>query len=164
MLQTNAGNTDREKLGEIFAQEAQAVGIDVDFQPVDFNVVVTSLMDTYEWDATLIGLTVSVDPIGGVNVYPSTGPLHMIHPSQETPLRDWEARVDAAWDTANNTLDEDQRKEGWEEIQRIWIEELPWIYTTTPAIVYPVSTDYGNVKPRDVLDGIHGILHYLYQK
>jgi peptide/nickel transport system substrate-binding protein len=152
-LSTNSGNRVREAIGELFAQEAAAVGIEITFQPVDFNVLVGQLLNTYDWESILIGLTGSLDPISGVNVYPSDGNLHMIEPSQESPRREWEERVDEAWQVANFTTDEEQRRRGWQTIQEIWIEEVPWVFTFNPAVIHAYDTRFGNIKPHPV-DGL----------
>jgi hypothetical protein len=54
---------------------------------VDFNALVGQLVSSYDWNMVVIGLTGSIDPISGVNVYPSDGNLHMIEPNQESPRR-----------------------------------------------------------------------------
>ncbi len=164
VLQTNSNNTVRVTIGEMFAQEAKKVGVDVTFKPGDFNTLVTALLKTYKWDAIIIGLTGSVDPISGANVYPSKGNLHMIEPRQKSPRREWEKEVDKWWDYANLTLDENKRKEGFMHIQKIWIEQLPWIYTTNPAVIYAYKNKLGNVKPRPVSRGFNGICEYIYIK
>ncbi|MFP4376280.1 MAG: ABC transporter substrate-binding protein [Spirochaetales bacterium] len=149
-LSTNSGNQVRESLGELFAQEARNVGIEINFNPIDFNALVGQLTSSFDWELILIGLTGSVDPISGQNVYPSSGNLHMIEPNQENPRRDWERRVDEAWIMANNTTDEDQRKEGFQIIQEIWIEEVPWVYTFNAATMTAVKEQYQNIQPQPI--------------
>jgi peptide/nickel transport system substrate-binding protein len=164
-LYTNSGNTTREQIGTLFAQEAAKVGIQVNFQPEDFNALVTRLVSSYDWELVLIGLTGSVDPISGSNVYPSSGSLHMIEPNQESPRRDWEKAVDEAWDEANNTTDEAQRKSGYEKLQRLWVENLPWAYTYNAAIMHLYDKNLGNIQPQPT-EGYdwEGILTRLYYK
>jgi peptide/nickel transport system substrate-binding protein len=156
-LSTNSGNQVREAIGELFAQEAGAVGIEINFNPMDFNALVGQLVASYDWELILIGLTGSVDPISGQNVYPSTGNLHMIEPLQTSPRRDWERRVDEAWIVANNTTDEDQRKRGFQTIQEIWIDEVPWVYTFNAALMGAAKSEYANVFPQPI-DGF-GIIY-----
>lgn len=164
-LNTNSGNRVREAIGELFAQEASAVGIQINFRPEEFNALVTRLVSTYDWELILIGLTGSVDPISGANVYPSSGNLHMIEPSQSSPRRAWEAAVDEAWIEANNTTDEQQRITGFRTIQEIWIEEVPWAYTFNPLLMAAYGSAWGNVKPQPVDGyGFSGIAHRLYQR
>ncbi|CAM4175348.1 ABC transporter substrate-binding protein [Deinococcus marmoris] len=65
-LATNSGNTTREQLGRIFADEAKKVGVKVNFTPIDFNTLVGQLTAKGEnrpFDAILLGLT------GGDNVW-----------------------------------------------------------------------------------------------
>ncbi len=66
-LATNAGNTTREQLGRIFADEAKKVGVKVNFTPIDFNTLVGQLTAKGEnrpFDAILLGLS------GGTNTWP----------------------------------------------------------------------------------------------
>jgi peptide/nickel transport system substrate-binding protein len=165
VLNTNSGNRVRESIGEIFSQEAKNAGIDVTFKPEEFNSLVGKLLSSYDWEMILIGLTGSVDPISGANVYPSSGNLHMIEPNQEEPRRDWEKAVDEAWKKANQTTDEEQRKEGFVEIQKIWVEQVPWVYTYNPALIYAFKNKYGNIKcqPVDDYDWM-GIMDRIYIK
>jgi len=164
-MTTNAGNRVREAIGELFAQEARKVGVEVNFQPEDFNTMVGKLLSGNDWDIILIGLTGSVDPISGSNVYRSQGNLHMIEPNQVEPRRDWEKVVDEAWKTANNTTDEAQRKVGWQTIQEVWADELPWIYTFNAAAMHAYDSKLGNIQPRPI-DNMtwSGIIQYLYWK
>ncbi len=149
-LSTNSGNNVRESIIELFSQEAAGVGIEINVNPIDFNALVGQLVGSFDWELILIGLTGSVDPISGQNVYPSSGNLHMIEPNQSSPRRDWERQVDEAWILANNTTDEDQRKEGFQIIQELWIENVPWVYTFNAALMTAVKEEYGNVYPQPI--------------
>jgi len=164
-LTTNSGNTDREAIGTLFAEDAASVGVQVQFKPEDFNTMVGKLLSGQGWDAIIIGLTGSVDPISGSNVYPSSGNLHMTNPNQSSPGTDWEYEVDQAWGWANNTTDEEQRKLGFEIIQRIWLIENPWIFTYNASAMNAFKNEFGNVYPRPI-DGYDwkGILHRMYVK
>lgn len=164
-LRTNAGNRVREAIGTIFQQEAARVGIEVVFSPEDFNTMVGRLTSNFDWEAIIIGLTGGVDPITAANVFPSRGNLHMIEPSQSSPRRDWERAVDEAWVEANETTDEAQRVRGYEKLQRIWIEEAPWIFTFNAAVIHAYKTNFGNIKPHPV-NGYSwdGILSRVYVK
>ncbi|PIE04561.1 MAG: hypothetical protein CSA76_03550 [Spirochaetales bacterium] len=164
-MTTNSGNTVRESIGEIFSQEARAVGIEVNFQPEDFNTMVGKLLSGNDWDIILIGLTGSIDPIDGSNVYQSSGNLHMIQPNQPSPVREWEAAADKAFIAANATTDEAERRAGWVELQKIWMNNLPWIYTFNSALMGAYSTEFGNIKPQPVsYYGVGNCLSRIYLK
>ena len=164
-LATNSGNRVREQIAELFAQEAAAVGIEITANPIDFNVLVGQLLDSYDWEMILIGLTGSVDPISGANVYPSSGNLHMIEPLQESPRRDWERQVDEAWIVANNTTEEADRIRGFQTIQEIWIEEVPWAYTFNAAVMHAYKTQWANIYPHPIDGyGVGGVLTRIYNQ
>lgn len=79
-MSTNAGNTTREQLGRIFADEAKKVGVKVNFTPIDFNTLVGQLTAKGEnrpFDAILLGLANGTNtwPFG-VNVVPCGTNLH----------------------------------------------------------------------------------------
>ena len=149
-LSTNSGARTREAIGEMLVQEAKKVGVELLYQPQDFNTLVSKLMSGNDWEGIIIGLTGSVDPISGANTFPSRGFLHMIEPLQEKPRREWEKAVDAAWKVANNTTNQEQRRRGFQTIQEIWIDELPWIYTFNPARVFAINKNLGNAMPRAI--------------
>ncbi|MFW5880646.1 MAG: ABC transporter substrate-binding protein, partial [Spirochaetota bacterium] len=164
-LSTNSGATQREAVGELFKQEAAAVGIEIDFTPKDFNALVTQLTSSFDWELIIIGLTGGVDPISGGNVYPSDGSLHMIEPNQTSPRRDWEREVDEAWVRANFTTDEQQRIDNFEIIQRIWIEEVPWVFTFNTAVLGAIKSEFGNYYPQPIRDyNLTRQSEYLYIK
>ncbi len=165
VIETNAGNRTREGIITIFAQEAENIGLRITPRPIDFNVLVGKLLTPEPWDLILIGLTGSVDPISGANVYPSRGNLHMVEPRQESPRQDWQRRVDEAWIVANQTTNEDQRKRGFQTIQEIWIEELPWAYTFTPLVMTAYAERFGNIYPQPIAGfDWKGIITRIYEK
>jgi peptide/nickel transport system substrate-binding protein len=162
-LSTNSGNRVREAIGELFSQEASKVGIEINFTPKDFNALVGQLVSSYDWELILIGLTGVVDPISSSNTYPSSGSLHMIEPNQTTPRRDWEKEIDDLWVYSNNTTDEAQRKDGFEQIQRIWMENVPMVYTFNSLELGAYKVEFGNIKlhPFDAY-GFKGAIHRFY--
>jgi peptide/nickel transport system substrate-binding protein len=162
-LSTNSSSSDRVSIVTQIAQEANAIGIEVVEDIVDFNALVGQLIGSYDWELVVIGLTGSIDPITSANVFPSSGNLHMIEPNQESPRRDWEARVDEAWEMASLTTDPQQRKEGYQIIQEIWLEELPWVFTFNAAIMHAYRDTLGNIYPHPSENfDWEGVLHRLY--
>ncbi len=164
-LETNTESTTRVQIAQMIADDAKKVGIEINFRPAAFNALVTKLVSTYDWNMIVIGLTGSVDPISGANVYPSSGNLHMTEPNQKSPRHEWEKQVDAAWNEANLTTDENQRKDGFKKIQQIWLDEVPWAFTYNAAVMIGIKTKFGNIKPQPIDGyGIVGTLDRIYSK
>src|SRR5438093_977115 len=88
-ISTNAGNTDREAIGNIVRQDFTKLGIRVTFAPEAFNTLVGKLTDTFKWEAVIIGLTGGIEPVTGRNVWLSSGSLHMWWPKQDKAVTEW---------------------------------------------------------------------------
>ena len=162
-LSTNSGNQVRELIADSFAREAGEIGVEITVAAMDFSDLVDQLTSGYDWEIVLVGLTGTVDPIGMAGSVLSSGGLHLTEPLQTNPRRDWERRVDEAWVAANRTTDETQRKAAFETIQRIWLEEVPMVYTFAAAVVEAVKAEFGNIYPQPVdAHNILSIAHRLY--
>ena len=123
------------------------LGIKVNFQPLDFNTLVEKLLHTHDFDAVIIGLTGSIDPNGGRNVWMSSGQLHMWNPSQEKPATEWEAEVDRLFEEAAKCLDFKKRVELYKRAYRIIAYQQPLIYIAAPLVLEAVSNRVKNYYP-----------------
>lgn len=148
VLLTNAGNKEREAMGNMIKEDLEKVGIKVTFRPIDFNTLVSRLTSPpYSWEAVIIGLTGSMDPHFGRNVWHSSGTLHMWNPRQEKPSTEWEKRIDELFDRASIETDQEKRVILYREAYRIIAEEQPLIFLTTPKSMQAVRDKFGNLFP-----------------
>jgi peptide/nickel transport system substrate-binding protein len=149
VFNTNTGNGAREKTAVLIAADLKAIGINVIFQPVEFNTLITKIDDTYDYDCILLGLApgTGADPSDNMNVLKSSGYTHQWFPRQKSPSTDWEARLDYLMDAQMQTLDFDQRKKDFDEVQEILGEQVPMIFTVTPMYYAAIRADIGNVRP-----------------
>ncbi|WP_456420337.1 ABC transporter substrate-binding protein [Thermovibrio sp.] len=160
-LLTNSNNPARVQIGAILKYDLKKLGIKVNFQPLDFNTLVEKLLHTHDFDAVIIGLTGSVDPNGGRNVWMSSGQLHMWNPGQKKPATKWEAEIDRLFEEAARTLDFKKRVELYKKAYYIIAYEQPLIYVAAPLVLeaarnrlknyYP--TVWGTYKPERIFIG-----------
>ncbi len=147
-LLTNAGNKEREMIGTIIKEDLKKIGVRVHFQPVDFNSLVSRLTaPPYEWEAVIIGLSGSIDPHFGRNVWHSSGTLHMWNPRQEKPVTEWEAKVDRLIDLGATELNYEKRVEIYKKAFRIITEQQPMIFIAAPKSMIAVKNYLKNVFP-----------------
>jgi len=151
-LITNPGVPIRQISGELFQEDMASLGIKVNFQLIDFNVVVEKLTSTFEWDGILIGLTGTFDPNGGSNVWLSSGNLHMWNPLQESPQTEWEAQIDEVWRAAQRAMDPEVRREYYYQFQDIVAEQVPLFYTAAAENMVAVRDHLKNATP-DLVGG-----------
>jgi len=140
VLLTNAGNKIREAMGAQIQQDLKQLGIQVDFTPIAFNVLVDRLSNSLEWECVLLGLTGGNEPNDGANVWFPDGNLHMFNQKpqagrddiQGRQVSDWEERIAELYIQAARELDVEKRKEIYAETQRLAAEYLPFIYLINP--------------------------------
>lgn len=153
-LITNSGTKIRQTTGELFQEDLKEIGIKVNFNIINFNVLVDKLLNTYDWDAIIIGLTGTFDPNGGTNVWMSHGNLHMWHPFQETPHTEWEARIDELFVLAQRTMDWEERREYYYEFQDIIADQVPLIYTVNAQTNVAIRDHLRNAVPQPISGGM----------
>ena len=140
-------------MANIFADELDEVGITLNVRPIDWQALIERMTSTYDWDAVTIGLGSNYWPTGGSNVWPSHGNLHLWHPLQEEPATEWEARIDRLYNEGKFTIDEERRREIYDEYQSIILEQLPVIYTVHTLSFLGVRDKWANVY-YDTLGGL----------
>ncbi|MCD6385263.1 ABC transporter substrate-binding protein, partial [Candidatus Sumerlaeota bacterium] len=148
---SNRENEYRAKVGTIICDSLRKIGIDARLSMIDFNTLVVRIADTYDYEACLLGLTGGIEPVGGMNVYLSSGRTHQWYPNQPKPATPAEARID---ELMNKYLKEpvyEKQREYFNEVQRIMAEEQFMIYTVVPYSYVAVRNKFGNLKPT-VLD------------
>jgi peptide/nickel transport system substrate-binding protein len=135
--------------------DLKQVGIRLNYQPVDFQTLLKRINMTMDYESASMGFGGGgLDPASQMNVLESSAPLHQWFPSQQTPSTDWERRLDALMDDQMHTLDFSARKKDFDEVQRIWAEELPMICIAAPSTAVAVRSNLGNVRPA-IASGYH---------
>ncbi len=148
VLNTNVGNSAREKTAVLIAADLKALGFHIIPQPIEFNTLVQKIDVTCDYECVLLSLGGgSADPSGHMNVIKSDGFTHQWFPRQKSPSTDWEARLDYLMDAQMKTLDFAERKKDFDEVQEILCEQEPMIFTVTPYFYAAMRSDIGNVRP-----------------
>ena len=93
---TNSDNSMRVAMGTLIQSDLRKLGMEVSFSTVPLNQVLNYITETKNFDLILIGLSEGrpADPAMGLNVYLSSGRLHMWYPEQKKPVSEWEGRID----------------------------------------------------------------------
>lgn len=166
-LYTNAGNTEREAIGVMVKQDLEDLGMKVNFKPVEFNSLVNKLVNSYDWDLVIMGLTGSpLEPHNGKNVWYSNGSLHLFNqrPSgKATDRLDWEVKLDKIIDEASLKITFNDRKKLYDEYQQIIYDQKPIIYLYSPIRVIAIRKKFGNIYPSP-LAGVAYNLDEIYIK
>ena len=159
-LYTNAGNTEREAIGVMVKQDLEELGMKVNFKPIEFNSLVNKLVNTFDWDMVIMGLTGSpLEPNGGKNVWLSNGRLHMFN--MRTPeegkanILPWEKELDEIFEKGALATKFEDRKKYYDRYQEIIYEQRPMIYIYSPVVIMAIRDKFKNIYP----SSLGGITH-----
>ena len=154
-LLSSAGSRTGDFVGSQMKQDLSKIGIQMDFQPIDFGVLGDKLGNSYEWEA-YFGATTGggIDPNGSANFWSPDGEFHPFNqkptagqpPIEGREVADWEAEIGRLYIEGAQELDEQERKAIYSETQRIAQEYLPYIHLFTPLSLTAVRDRVQNVK------------------
>jgi peptide/nickel transport system substrate-binding protein len=149
VLNVNTGSSAAEKATILIKDDLEKLGINVIYQPIEFNTLIDKIYNTcdYECAFTALGSGSVIDPSGSMNVLKSSGFTHDWFPRQKTPSTEWEARIDTLMDAQLKTLDYNERKKDFDEVQKIMAEQQPLIFVATPIYYAAIRPDIANTLP-----------------
>jgi peptide/nickel transport system substrate-binding protein len=128
-LTTNTGVPVRDQMCAIFKQDLAALGIKVNYRPLEFISLVKAIDTSFDWDCLLIGFSGGIEPNDGANFLRSSGNLHIWNPSETKPATPWEAEIDQLLDQGTMVMEPQRRAPYYWRIQQILHDQLPIIET-----------------------------------
>jgi len=112
------------------------------------NDIASRFLNSFDYEAILFGFTpTDAAPDLQTDLWYSTGKMHFWAPNQKKPERLWEASIDALVSKLVRTTDPTIRKSIFDQVQQIWIEEMPAIPIIAANILVGWSKRLGNVQP-----------------
>jgi peptide/nickel transport system substrate-binding protein len=135
-------------MAAVIQQDLAKLGIKMNVVPVEFTAVTTAWTRSFDYDAILLGLSVSgVEPTTYANFLLSSAAVHQWQPSQKTPATEWEAEIDKLFTEQAGQGDPQKRAATFYQIERIVREESPVIPIVARHIVSAANARVGNYAP-----------------
>ena len=145
---TNAGNKSRERMATMIQEDLQKIGIQVNVVTLDFPSLIERMTQTFDYEAILLGLTnVGLDPSEQMNVWLSSSENHQWNPSEKSPETPWEAEIDRLMRAQASAADAKKRKESFDRVQQIAVEQAPFIYLVNRNALSAVSANVQGANP-----------------
>lgn len=158
-LITNAGNTTREQLGQLIADEAKKAGVKINFKPIDFNTLVGQLLekgDNRKFDAALVSITAGdKDWPFGANQIPCDGNLHVYNKSGKC-ITKTETEAEKLFYQGQSTLNEAKRLKIGEKLLKLEAEQQAMIYLTSGNYHATFNNRVKGHYPKNVMDSYYG--------
>ena len=145
---TNAGSKTRERMAVLIQDDLQKIGIHVNVVALDFPSLIERMTQSFDYEAIILGLTnVDLDPNGEMNVWLSSSENHQWNPQQKSPETAWEAEIDRLMRAQASTTDIQRRKEAFDRVQEIVVEQEPFIFLINKNSLSAVSTTVHGAVP-----------------
>ena len=143
-----AENEARKLMAAVIQEDLAKLGIRMQVVPIEFAAVTNAWTKSYEYDAILLGLSVTdLEPSSYANLLLSSGDVHQWRPNQKSPSTDWETKVDQLFAEQARESDPEKRKAKFHEIQRIVADASPVITIVTRHVVSAANSRVGNFSP-----------------
>ncbi len=145
---TNSGNKYRERMATMIQEDLQKIGIHVNVVTLDFPSLIERMTQTFDYEAILLGLTnVGLDPSEQMNVWLSSSENHQWNPQEKTPETAWEAEIDKLMRAQASSADAQKRKEAFDRVQEIAVEQAPFLYLVNKNALSAVAGSVQGANP-----------------
>ncbi|MBO7094430.1 MAG: ABC transporter substrate-binding protein [Spirochaetia bacterium] len=108
----------------IIVSDLQNVGIKALLQTADYNVIAQKLINTYDWECYLAGMSMPTFPEQWYNIWLPGGNLHYWHPKQKEPTLEWEKKLDTLYSQLIYTYDQNEIKKNYSTFQKTIMDNL----------------------------------------
>jgi peptide/nickel transport system substrate-binding protein len=145
---TSSSNTQRAKIATLIQSDLSALGMNVHVVSLDFGAMVDRLLNSFDYEAAIMGLADGdADPNTEMNVWLSTGGMHIWRLNEPHPSTPWEAQLDRLMNQQLVTLDYAERRDLYDRVQQIVADELPVICLASPDVLVGAKNRVGNFDP-----------------
>jgi peptide/nickel transport system substrate-binding protein len=145
---TNSGNQYRERMATMIQDDLQKIGIQVNVVILDFPSLIERMTQTFDYESILLGLTnVGLDPNEQMNVWLSSSENHQWNPQEKAPETGWEAEIDRLMRAQASSADAKKRKEAFDRVQEIAVEQQPFIYLVNRNALSAIAAKVHGASP-----------------
>jgi peptide/nickel transport system substrate-binding protein len=145
---TSSSNADRAKMAALVEDDLKQLGIRVQVVPLELRSLIDRVTQTKEYDACVLGIaSFDADPNSDMNVWLSSGGMHLWNPTQKHAATEWEAEIDRLMEQQLTATNNAQRKKLYDRVQEILAEHQPMIFLASPDILVGAKKNVGNFHP-----------------
>jgi len=145
---TNSGNKYRERMATMIQEDLGKIGVKVNVVTLDFPSLLDRMTQTFDYEAILLGFTnPGLDPNEQMNVWLSSSENHQWNPQEKSPETAWEAEIDRLMRVQAASSIPEQRKEAFDRVQEIVVQQEPFIYLVNRNALSAVALDVHGASP-----------------
>jgi peptide/nickel transport system substrate-binding protein len=162
---TSSSNADRAKMAALIQDDLKQLSMQVQVVPLELRSLIDRVTQTKEYDACVLSIaSFDADPNSDLNVWLSSGGMHLWNPAQKHPATDWEAEIDRLMEQQLTATNSAQRKKLYDRVQEILTERQPMIFLASPDILVGAKKTIGNFHPAVLEPYVLWNVDQLYQR
>jgi peptide/nickel transport system substrate-binding protein len=141
-------NPERLQTATLIQYDLGHIGIDVQVVPLEFRAMIDRVTRTRQFEACILSFGgADGDPNSEMNVWLSSGSMHLWAPEQKHPGTPWESQIDHLMQAQMGELDRVKRKELYDRVQEIVAQQQPLICLVSPHILAASRKRIVNLQP-----------------
>lgn len=142
----------RKLMAAVIQEDLARLGIKMRVVPVEFQTLTERWSKSLDYDAILLGLSVSdIDPSTYSNFLLSGASSHQWQPNQKKAPFDWEERIDRLFAEQSQQMDAQKRAAIFNQIQNIMADELPVVPIVARHMASATNSRIGNFSPSSLV-------------
>jgi peptide/nickel transport system substrate-binding protein len=148
-----SSNAERMQMATIVQDDLKQLGMRVQVAPLEFRSFVDRVLNTRQFDAAVMGLGGGdADPNSEMNVWLSTGGMHVWNPNQKQAATPWEAEIDRLMHAQMSAIHPSERKQIYDKVQQLLADNVPLVFLASPHVVVAARKWVGNFRPAVMAD------------
>ena len=148
-LLTQKGRPNLERAAAVIRDELGKIGVTVDVVALEGAAIVDRFVKA-KYDAVFCNADkTDLDPGTNPDFWFSSGSAHPWNLEQQTPATEWERRIDELMTRQIASLDENDRRRLYDEVQKLFAEHVPIVYFVAPRIYVAPSARVTNLRPTE---------------
>ena len=141
------GNSSIERGAVVLRDELKKIGVRMDVVPLEQNALIQRMLQGDFESIMFVFTQTAFDPAMNADFWLSSGSAHVWNIGQAKPATDWEKQIDDLMVTVMTGADQAERKRAFDEIQKIFADQLPVLFFVTPRLYFATSARVGGLTP-----------------
>jgi len=141
------GNSSVERGAAVLRDELRKIGIRVDVAALEQGAVQQRIIKGDFEAIMFVFNSTNLDPAMSPDLWLSSGSSHFWNIGQDKPATEWEKQIDDLMKTVMTSVDQAERRKAFDEVQKIFADNLPILYFVAPRLYMGVSNRVGGLSP-----------------
>ena len=143
--------TSLNRMVALIQQDLKAIGIGISLRQEELRSVISRVINARRYDVALASFRFPWEPSDFSSTFHSSGQTHLWNPLQPKPATAWEERIDDLMSQQRVTLDHEERRDLFHEVQQILADNAPALPLIHWDLLIAHRSQLHNLQPTDLV-------------